>query len=493
MVRKIPVVAIVGRTNVGKSTLFNALARRRLAVVEDTPGVTRDRHYALIKGYGSPFTLIDTGGLVGEDEQGELAKIRKSVRAQTDIAIKECDLALVVFDGIAGPHSLDYEVVDELRRAGKSVLWVVNKCERPLNEVLAAEFYALGINEYVCVSAAHRLGVKELGAAISARVGGSITADGVEDDLRGIRVAVLGRPNVGKSSLINRILGEERLIASDVPGTTRDSIDVELTREGRDFVLVDTAGLRKRSKVDAGTIERFSNLRTLRTLAGCDVAVLVLDATQGAPSDQERRIAELIHERGRGFIIAVNKWDAVEKDHRTVHDFKELVYRELGFVRYAPILFISALSGRRCPLVLREAAQIFDEARKRIQTSKLNDVLQRIFRLRPPPVVRGDAVKLFFATQVSVAPPTILMFMNHPQELKPSYLRYVKAHLRKEFAFPGVDIKLEPRKRTEKQAHMRSQKQTDALPDEHDSEELGIEDFDSTLADEDLEVVDQGL
>jgi GTP-binding protein len=450
MSRKIPVVAIIGRTNVGKSTLFNALAKRRIAIVEDSPGVTRDRNYTLIKTYGAPFGLIDTGGLVGEDEE-QVKGMSQLVRAQADMAIQDCDLVLVVFDGLHGPHALDHEVVDHIRRSGKPVLWVVYKCEQPLNEVLSAEFYTLGLDELHCVSAAHRDGLQDLGNAISAKLGISGLKPSTEEDEKHIRIAVVGRPNVGKSSLVNKILGEDRLIAADAPGTTRDCIDIELIREGRHFTLVDTAGLRKKAKVESGTLERFSNLRSLKALVGCDVAVLVLDATEGLPSDQDKKIAELIHERGRGFILVVNKWDLVEKDHRTVKQFEEAIFRELPFARYAPMLFVSALTGRRCPNVLREAAKIYDGAREKISTGALNKLLERIFQINPPPVVRGQPVRLYFATQISVAPPTILMFLNYPENLPQSYLRYVKTHLRKVHPMEGVDIKFELRKRTDKQ------------------------------------------
>ncbi len=465
MKTSVPFVAIVGRTNVGKSTLFNALAQKRVAIVEDSPGVTRDRHYALIEHLGDPFTLVDTGGLVGEED----GQFRERVRQQTEAALQEADLVLGILDGISGPHPLDSEVVDILRRSGKRVRWVVNKCEKPLNEILTAEFYQLGLDDVLCISAAHRKGIKSLVSAIyedlglNRRIGDdtkfrralSVESEQQDaalahDDNAPIKVAILGRPNVGKSTLVNRILGEDRVITSEVAGTTRDSIDIPLTRDSRDYVLVDTAGLRKKARVDDGTIERFGNLRTLRSLARAHVAVLVIDATCGGPSDQDQKIAELIHERGTGLIVVVNKWDAVPKDHRTVKQFSDTIRRSLPFAPYAPILFVSALQGRRCPAVLQAARKVYESTRIRVSTSSLNDVLQAALRHRQPPVVRGEPVKLFFATQVSVSPPRFVLFFNHPKEIRPSYVRHLKSQLRKHFPFDGVDLKFQLRKRTSK-------------------------------------------
>ncbi len=459
MSSRVPVVAIVGRTNVGKSTLFNAIIRRRIAVVEDTAGVTRDRNYAFVKDDKLPFTLVDTGGLVGEDEEEQVQGMSQLVKAQAKVALEESDLVLVVFDGLHGPSSLDDEVVDLIRRSGKPVLWVVNKCERPLTGVLAAEFYALGIDELLCVSAAHRLGLDDLRSAVRERLAEYVPVapppseevEGAPAAPKDIRVAIVGKPNVGKSSLVNRLLGAERVIAADAPGTTRDCIDVSLVRDGKKFVFIDTAGLRKKARVDAMTLERFSNLRTLKALVGADVAILMLDSSEGLPSEQDKKIAELIHERGRGLIIVANKWDLVEKDHRTAKGFEEAIYQELPFARYAPIIFVSALTGRRCPNILKQVVDVYQSSQIRIPTGELNRLLQRIFHVNPPPVVRGHPVKLFFATQVSVAPPTILMFLNYPKELQPSYVRYIKQQMRKTYPMEGIDLKLQLRKRTEKQ------------------------------------------
>lgn len=458
MTKEIPLVAIVGRTNVGKSTLFNAFAKRRLAIVEDCPGVTRDRNYVYVSHYGAPFTLIDTGGLVGEDDGTASADLLQLVRKQTEMAIEQADLVLAIFDGMAGPQPHDAEVVDILRRAKKKVIWVVNKCEAPLTATLSAEFYSLGVDDLTFVSATHRIGVNELAKSVQEKLAldnppSEETEQSVEqlpkDEF--IHVAVLGRPNVGKSTLINKIIGEERLIASNMPGTTRDSIDTHMERDGQRYVMIDTAGLRKKSKVEALTLEKFGNLRTLRSLARCDVAVLVLDATQGMPSDQEQKIASLINERGRGLVIVVNKWDAIEKDHTTVQQYKEAVYHSLKFVNYAPIIFTSAITGRRCPNVLEEVKRVYQNTRMRLATSDLNRIIKKALEKNAPPVYRGEPVKVYFATQTEVAPPSIVMFVNYPAGFKPSYIRYLKTWIRDSYPFEGVDIKLILRKRTEKE------------------------------------------
>ena len=456
MIQKIPVVAIVGRTNVGKSTLFNQLLGRRMAVVEDVAGVTRDRNYALVDRFDAPFTLVDTGGLLGEEE----SELHGSVREQAELAIREADLVIALLDGLHGLHALDYGVADILRRSAKPVLWVVNKCEKPIAQIEAAEFYKLGIDEFSCVSAAHNVGITELYLAISSKLELDSFEDcdssisGVETDLldhasRSIRVAIVGKPNVGKSTLINKITGSDRLVTSGIPGTTRDSIDIVLKRDGTDFTLVDTAGLRRKSKVSGVSPERYGNLRTLKALAQCDVAVLLLDATEGAPKEQDAKIASVIHERGRGLVIVVNKWDAVEKDHKSVKDFERTIQDEFPFARYAPIVFVSALSGRRCPNVLKKAEEVFKQAQVRIATPKINSFLSRAFDKKPPPRHRGSLVKLYYATQVNVAPPTFTLFVNYPREVRLSYQRYLKNAIRKEFGFGGNDIRLFFRKRSD--------------------------------------------
>ena len=449
MTKKIPTVAIVGRTNVGKSTLFNAIAGRRVSIVENSPGVTRDRHYFLSNRYGFPFTLIDTGGIAGEQE----VRLSDAVRTQTEIAISESDLIIALFDGISGVHPLDAEVVDTLRRCEKPVLWVINKCESPNTQLLANDFYALGIEELHFIAAAHRQGVADLCEKIRVLLGVEKQEENtpvVKTRENEIRVAVLGRPNVGKSSIINRILGEERLIASDLAGTTRDAIDIKLTRDGKDFVIVDTAGLRKKARVDDATIERYSNLRTLKALASSDVAVLILDATDGAPMEQDTKVAGLIHERGRPLVLVVNKWDAIEKDHLTVRQFEKIVRNGLKFTAYAPIIYVSAKTGQRCPKILETVRQVYDNAQVRIPTGEINKLIKYAFGKKPPPVYRGEPIKMFFATQVETAPPTIVVFVNFPQRINFSYERYIRNCIRETYPFVGSDVRLIFKKRTEK-------------------------------------------
>lgn len=447
MTAKIPTIAIVGRTNVGKSTLFNALAGRELAIVEDSPGVTRDRNYTLVRRFGSPFTLIDTGGLFGEEKTELIA----SVKAQTEAAIEEADLILVVFDGVAGPQPADEEVVQMLRRGQKPCLWVVNKCEREVTEGASAEFYSLGVDDLFLVSAAHRKGIKELGKVLLQRLGLSDEPTAPKDPNEPLRVAIIGKPNVGKSSLINKILGEDRLVASPIAGTTRDAVNIELTREGHRYVIVDTAGLRKKARVTDESLEHQANLHTLKALADCDVAIVVLDASTGI-TEQDAKIAGLVHERGRPMVLAVNKWDAVEKDHRTVKEYADAVYGVLKFARYAPIVFTSAATGRRLPNVLRKAKEISLIAQERIKTAELNKILENATHRKPPPVYRAQPIKVFFATQTDSVPPTIVLFVNYPDGINFSYQRYLKNEIRKHHAYEGSDVKLILRKRTEKES-----------------------------------------
>ena len=446
MSKRIPMVALIGRTNVGKSTLFNSLLGRKASIVEDSPGVTRDRNYALVKKFQVPFTLIDTGGMLHED----LSELSEAIKTQTEIAAREADLIIAVFDGLHGVHPHDHEVVQFLRRSEKPVLWVINKCEKKATEQRAAEFFELGIEDPLCVSAAHRQGTKQLLDLVRDQLnlddpGQFVSAEESDE----IRIAIVGRPNAGKSTFINTVLGEPRLVTSPIAGTTRDSIDTPLKREGRQLVLVDTAGLRKKKKIDPESIEHQSTEHSVRSLAACDVALLLLDATQGGPSEQDTKIAGLIHERGRALVIVVNKWDAIEKDHRSAKKFRDDIQDAFKFVRYAPILFVSALHGTRCPQVIRKIIEVYDGARLRIQTADLNKLLGEAFDKHPPAVHRGDPVKLYFATQISVAPPTFVIFVNHPDKINFSYQRYLNNSIREVYPFEGTKVKMVIRKRTQ--------------------------------------------
>lgn len=447
MSTSIPIVAVIGRTNVGKSTLFNTLVSKRRSIVDDSSGVTRDRSYALVRREDFSFTLIDTAGLFAQE--GEL---EPAVRAQTEIAIEESDLVIVMFDGIAGLHPDDESVVDLIRKAEKPVLWVVNKCEKPTTELTSAEFYSLGIEELIFISAAHRKGVEKLVELVKIATS-HVKREPVkfeEDGPEAIRIAVLGKPNVGKSTLINKLLGEDRLVTSNIAGTTRDSVEVTLKHNTQPFVLVDTAGLRRKARINKVSVERYANLRSLGALAKSDVVFLLLDATEGLPSDQDLKLAELIHERGRGLIIVLNKWDAIEKDHRTAKNFKDNVQRAFRFAKYAPIMFISARTGRRCSSLLDKACQIYQSGGERVKTSDINKIFDKAFSSNPPPVFRGEPVKLYFATQIATQPPTFVLFVNHPRKIDQAYQRYLKNSLREEKAFEGYDVKIILRKRSER-------------------------------------------
>lgn len=456
---RLPTVAIVGRTNVGKSTLFNALLGRRAAIVNDEEGVTRDRNYILVERFDFPFTLIDTGGMAGEED----GAFYTSVRAQAEIAVEEADLVLTVFDGLAGPHAMDAEVVQFLRAAGKPCLWVVNKCEKHMARQTSAEFYALGIDEFIAISAAHHQGIRDLVEQMRLALGDlavprpkageddEAPEGRTEEGTRPLRLAILGRPNAGKSTLINRLIGEERMVTSPEAGTTRDSIEIPLKRDGHEFLLYDTAGLRRKARVEPESLERYSNLRALNALADCQVAVLLLDATRGLPEEQDQKIADLIKERGRGLIIAVNKWDAIEKDQHSAKGYEEAVYKALEGVRHAPILFISGLSGKRCPQILDKAREIYLKGQKRVTTSELNAALEEVLRRKSPPGYRGGLVKIYYGTQTMVAPPEFVLFANYPKAIDASYQRYLKSSLREYFDFEGWELRLRLRPRGKKE------------------------------------------
>ena len=461
MNKRAPKVAIIGRTNVGKSTLFNALCKKNRSITEDLAGVTRDRSYALVSLKEQVFSLIDTGGILGESED----PLAGAVHEQSVHAINEADIIIALFDGVQGVHPDDPSLVQMLRESGKPVIWTINKCEKPSTVEEAVEFHSLGIEEYVCISAAHRRDlhgvIDKLTEALQQLA--IERQDSTDDDEDPIRLAVIGKPNVGKSSLVNRLIGAERVIASELAGTTRDSIDVELKRDGQVFVLVDTAGLRKKSQVPEESLERYANVRALKAIARCDVALLMLSASEEPlVSDQERRIADLLHRRGVPFIVLVNKWDAIEKDEKSVKSYTKKIYEKLNFCRYAPIIFLSAKSGRRCPRVFEVAKEVYESAATRIQTSDLNKVLNQAFIKNPPPVYRGHPVKLFFATQVASTPPTILLFVNYPQSIAQTYERYLKRKLQEHFSFAGTDIKLQVRKRNNRSREERKELQQEA-------------------------------
>lgn len=559
MALRTPVLAIVGRPNVGKSTLFNRILGQRKAVVEDIPGVTRDRNYALVdRGFDFPFYLIDTGGFeeTPEDELGV------STVLQTKLAIEEADLVIGVFDGNLGLQVGDRDIVNLLRASKKVVAYVVNKCDGIEMQDKILDFYALGVGDLVGLSALHGANVRSTVERLLrllpeyerlkqshiskkqneeqrlAELRQEIVDDDAESDflddmperravydididlenldnldaekeeeedtwepmpvyspeegtiedylrayrLQGktrkeffsdiseiedeqdvveeveeleeeevlpeidcIKVAIIGRPNVGKSTLLNTITGETRSITSDVAGTTRDVVDVTITRNGQKFIILDTAGLRKKARVGQ-TVERYSVIRALRALEDADVAVVVIDGTTGV-TEQDAKIVGLVHELGKGLVIAINKWDLVEKDHRTVNEYTKDVRNALKFAPYCEIIFISAASGRRCPKVIEVVRDTAMQRLRRVPTGKLNRLLRDSIRRKTLPVYRGRPVKLYYTSQVDVAPPRFALFFNYPRQLHFSYLRYLKNQIRDEFGFTGSDIKLHPKKR----------------------------------------------
>lgn len=436
----LPVVAIVGRPNVGKSTLFNRIAGERIAIVEDKPGITRDRIYAQGEWTGKRFHLIDTGGL----EFGGEDVFIDHVRHQVELAVDEADVIIFVVDGREGLMPSDEEVATWLHRADKPVVLAVNKADnRRLREDMY-EFYSLGFDEVIPISALHGTGTGDLLDAVVSRF-----PDREEEvfDEDTIRVSVIGRPNAGKSSLINAILGQERVIVSPIPGTTRDAVDTPLHRDGQDFVLVDTAGIRKRGKVYEST-EKYSVLRALRAIERSDVALIVLDGERGI-AEQDKRIAGYAHEAGCASIFVVNKWDAVEKDDKTMDRFRREIMKAFSFMDYAPILFVSAKTGQRVHKILPAVQEVAEQHAMRVSTSVLNQVLTDAMLTTPPPSERGKRLKIRYGTQVSVKPPTIVLFCNDPELAHFSYLRYLENRFREAFGFRGTPLRIRLRKGVE--------------------------------------------
>lgn len=436
-----PVVAIVGRANVGKSTLFNRLTHTKRAIVDDFAGVTRDRLYEDVTWNGKTFTLIDTGGI----ELKSNDEILKNVRFQAEIAIEEADMILYVVDVTTGVTSDDQEVAQMLRRSGKDVILVVNKVERFDDLTDVYEFYTLGMEELIPVSASHGTNTGDLLDAVHAHLENLPETEELDDDR--IHIAVVGRPNVGKSSLTNAVIGEERSIVSNVAGTTRDAIDSAFVHDGEEFVIVDTAGMRKRGKIDMAT-ERYSVMRSLRAVDRCDVALFVIDAEEGL-IEQDKRVAGYVHEQGKGLIIVVNKWDLIEKDDKTMKEFTEKIKSQLLFMSYAPIIFVSALTGQRVTRIIDIVKSVAETRMMRLPTSLVNEIVRDAVLKNPPPSDKGKRLKIFYATQVDVAPPTFALFVNDDELMHFSYLRYLENCIRKHFAFEGTTIRLEMRNKKE--------------------------------------------
>ena len=433
-----PIVAIVGRPNVGKSTFFNRIARGKKAIVADEPGVTRDRNYADVDWEGKIFTLIDTGGF----EPVSKDRIFIQMREQCQLAMDEADVILFVMDGKEGLTPSDKEIADILRRQNKIVFYIVNKIDGPKHEEKVYEFYGLGVEGLYSISAEHRYGVDGLMEDVMKTL--PRFAD-KKWDRDAAKVAVIGRPNVGKSSLINRLLGYKRVMVDEAPGTTRDAIDTFFERDGKKYILIDTAGIRRKSRISL-RLEKFSIVEALRTIDQSDVALLLLDSKEGV-TDQDAHIGGFIHEKGKGCILLVNKWDLVVKDSQTMVEYQKRVYGDLKYLSYAPILFISALKGQRVPKVLEMVDEVVEQTRKRISTSPLNKYFGEWVEHLPPPLYRNRNIKLNYITQVSTGPPTFVISTNYPEGIHFSYERYLINQMRERFGFEGVPIRLLFRKK----------------------------------------------
>lgn len=439
MARK--VVAIVGRPNVGKSTLFNKLAGQRISIVEDTPGVTRDRIYAKSEWIGKEFTMIDTGGIEPKTNDVILAQMRR----QALIAIETADVILFIVDAKQGMTDADNEVAMMLRKSGKPVVVAVNKVDNFKDEDSIYEFYNLGLGDPVAISSTQALGLGDMLDEVVRHFGDD---EDEEVDEEVISIAFIGKPNVGKSSLVNNLLGENRNIVSDIPGTTRDAIDSYLETEQGKFNLIDTAGIRRKSKVKE-VIERYSVIRSFAAVEKADVCVLMIDATEGL-TDQDEKIIGFAHEEKKAIMVIVNKWDLIEKDNKTFDEFKKDLMQKLKFVPYAKYLFISALTGQRVNRVLETAKECYEEYCKRVKTGVLNDVVSNAIMMQEPPVVSTNRLKIYYCTQVSSKPPTFIFFVNSPAYLHFSYERYLENQLRRAFGFEGTAIRLIFRERNEK-------------------------------------------
>ena len=436
-----PIVAVVGRPNVGKSTLFNALAGQRISIVQDTPGITRDRIYADITWLDKTFTLIDTGGI--EPDSKDI--ILSQMRAQAQIAIDTADVIIFLVDVKQGLVDADDKVADMLRRSRKPVVLVVNKVDS-VNKYSADvyEFYNLGIGEPYPISAVNKLGLGDMLEEVIAHFPESEETE--EEDDR-TRVAIVGKPNVGKSSLINRLLGEERLIVSDIAGTTRDAVDTEIVHNGKEYVFIDTAGLRRKNKIKE-ELERYMIVRAVGAVERADIVVLLIDAVEGV-SEQDAKIAGIAHDRGKAVIIAVNKWDAVEKDDRTIYKVTDKVRNVLSYMPYAEIIFISALTGQRLNKLFDVIDMVSENHAMRVATGVLNEIMAEAVALQQPPSDKGKRLKLYYITQVSVKPPTFVIFVNKKELMHFSYTRYIENQIRETFGFRGTPLRFIIRERNE--------------------------------------------
>ena len=439
-----PVVAIVGRPNVGKSTLFNALAGEKISIVKDTPGVTRDRIYADVSWLDKDFTLIDTGGIEPESKDIILSQMRE----QAQIAIDTSDVIIFITDVKQGLVDSDSKVADMLRRSGKPVILVVNKVDN-FDKYMADtyEFYNLGIGDPVPISASSRLG---LGDMLDKVIEHFDTDNMEEEDDDRPRIAVVGKPNVGKSSIINKLTGENRVIVSNIAGTTRDAVDTEVVYQGREYVFIDTAGLRRKNKIKE-ELERYSIIRTVTAVERADVVVVVIDATEGV-TEQDAKIAGIAHDRGKGIIVAVNKWDAIEKNDKTIYEFTRKVKDTLSFMPYAEIIFISAETGQRLNKLFETIDMVRENQTMRVATGVLNEIITEATALQQPPADKGKRLKIYYTTQVAVKPPTFVNFVNDKELMHFSYVRYLENRIREAFGFRGTALKFITRERSGKDA-----------------------------------------
>ena len=438
-----PVVAIVGRPNVGKSTLFNVLAGEMISIVKDTPGVTRDRIYADVTWLDKEFTLIDTGGIEPDSRDVILSQMRE----QAQIAIETADVIIFITDVRQGLVDADSKVADMLRRSGKPVVLVVNKVdnfEKYMPDVY--EFYNLGIGDPVPISAASRLGIGDMLEVVAENFP---EGSGEEEEDDRPRIAIVGKPNVGKSSIINKLLGENRVIVSDIAGTTRDAIDTEIVHDGKEYIFIDTAGLRRKSRIKE-ELERYSIIRTVTAVERADVVLMVIDATEGV-TEQDAKIAGIAHERGKGVIIVVNKWDAIEKNDRTMREYEKDIRHVLSYMPYAEIMYVSALTGQRLNKLYDMIDMVIENQTLRIATGVLNEIMTEAVTMQQPPSDKGKRLKLYYITQVSVKPPTFVIFVNDKELMHFSYTRYLENKIREAFGFRGTSLKFFIRERKEKE------------------------------------------
>jgi len=436
--KKKPVVAIVGRPNVGKSTFVNRLVGARQSIVDDMPGVTRDRIYFDVEWQHKYFTVIDTGGIIPGDED----EIMLSIYDQAQIACDEAEKIIFLVDGKDGVHPADEDIANILRKSGKKVFLVVNKIDSIHAMPMLADFYSLAVGEPMAISALHGSG--GVGDLLEIITEDFEAEDEIEAD-ETIKIAIVGRPNAGKSSIINALLNEERVIVSDISGTTRDSIDSKINYKEKEFIIIDTAGIRKKAKVDWG-VEKFAVDRAIRSIRECDVAVLIIDALEGI-SDQDKKIAAIITEAGKGIIIAVNKWDLVDKGNSTMNEFEKKISNDIPFLEYVPKIYVSAVTKQRLHQIFDKSIEVYVQATKRISTGILNKIVNEAYSMNPPSTVKNKRLKILYTTQISTQPPTFVMFTNNGDLMKDHYKRYLEKKLREAFGFFGTPIRIALRER----------------------------------------------